>query len=444
MTKTKKAWVVSANMGYGHDRAAYALQHLAAGDGVITANDYPGMPASDKKLWNEGRSFYETISRWSSLPIVGKALFQFYDRFQEIRPFYPRRDLSRPNIQVRQLYWAIRKKNLGRHLIEKLRKRNLPLVTTFFQPAFAAEVFGYPGDIYCVATDADISRTWVSLDPKSSPIKYFAPNGRVVERLKLYGVPAENIYITGFPLPKEIIGGPHDQFLKKDLARRLNSLDPQHIFRNKYDPTLHQKLGSYWHHRGNHQIMTLTFAVGGSGAQAAIGLEILKSLRASLIIGTVRLNLVAGTHRNVYAQFKRAVHQLRLSNTIGKTLNLVHCHDRPTYFKEFTKLLRTTDVLWTKPSELSFYTALGIPIIISPSIGSQEDFNATWLRTLGSGAPQNNPSHTAEWLFDWWQSGGLARMAWSGFIEAPTHGAYRIESIITGQRFDLAQLPLIV
>jgi len=42
------------------------------------------------------------------------------------------------------------------------------------------------------------------------------------------------------------------------------------------------------------------------------------------------------------------------------------------------------------------------------------------------------------------ESGGLARMAWNGFIEAPTHGAYRIEEIITGLPVELEKLPLIV
>ena len=45
------------------------------------------------------------------------------------------------------------------------------------------------------------------------------------------------------------------------------------------------------------------------------------------------------------------------------------------YFNTFNETLRETDILWTKPSELSFYAGLGIPIIIAPTIGSLEDFN---------------------------------------------------------------------
>ena len=58
----RKAWVVDVNMGYGHSRAAHALKDLSGGE-VISANDYRGIPAEDKKLWNESRKLYEVISR---------------------------------------------------------------------------------------------------------------------------------------------------------------------------------------------------------------------------------------------------------------------------------------------------------------------------------------------------------------------------------------------
>ena len=102
-------------------------------------------------------------------------------------------------------------------------------------------------------------------------------------------------------------------------------------------------------------------------------------------------------------------------------------------FKKFNKALRATDILWTKPSELSFYTALGLPIIIAPPIGSQEIFNRTWLRTIGAGASQYPPRYTNEWLFDWVESGWFAEAVMEGFIEAPKFGTYNIEKILDGK-----------
>jgi hypothetical protein len=430
-------------MGYGHERAAYALRDIAYG-GVITANNYPGIPRAERALWEESRALYEAVSRVSSLPVVGRYLFEFYDRFQEIRPFYPRRDLSRPNLQVRQLTYVIKKQRLGEHLMGQLRRRPLPLLSTFFLPAFAAELFGYPGEIYCVICDADISRTWVPLDPKRSRIKYFASNGRVLERLKLYGVPEENIYLTGFPLPKELVGGARAVAVKRDLTRRLNNLDPRGIFREKYDQTLHHFLGRHWHRRPTRRPFTVTFSIGGAGAQRELGELILESLAELIAEGALRLNLVVGTHGDIRRAYLRQARRRGLRRALGRSLNVVSSATRAEYFRSLSPVLQETDVLWTKPSELAFYTGLGLPIIAAPPVGSQEEFNALWLRAVGGGVPQHDPRYANEWLLDWRQSGGLAKMAWSGYIEAPTHGTYRIEGIITGERFNLARLPLIV
>lgn len=431
-------------MGYGHERAAYALRDLAYGGRVLIANAYPGIPNLERKHWKSLRELYEKVSRFKAIPVVGEVMFEVMDYFQQIDPFYPRRDLSAPNLQLKQTYALIRN-GLGKHLIGLMNKQHhLPLIATFFQAAFAAEELDYPGDIYCVICDADCSRTWAPLNPKVSRIKYFASNGRVVERLKLYGVKPENIYLTGFPLPKELIGGPHAPILKRSLSRRLQNLDPNRSFVTKYSRTLVTHLGRNWQRLNHKHPLTVTFSVGGAGAQKNLGLQIAESLGAKISQGKVRLQLVAGTHHSAVPYYRQGIRDLGLTKYLGRSLNIIHSENRPDYFKTFSEVLLTTDILWTKPSELSFYTGLGLPIIIAPPIGSQEQFNRLWLKTVGGGVTQNDPRYTNEWLFDWINSGGLARMAWNGFIEAPTHGAYRIESIITGKKVELEQLPLIV
>ena len=59
INKSKKAWVVTVNMGYGHQRTAYPLRKLAFNEEIISANDYEGISKSDKKLWESSRRFYE-------------------------------------------------------------------------------------------------------------------------------------------------------------------------------------------------------------------------------------------------------------------------------------------------------------------------------------------------------------------------------------------------
>jgi len=440
----RKAWVVTVDMGYGHERASHALTDLAYTD-VVVANNYAGIPESDKKLWKQSRTLYEAFSRFKSVPIVGELAWEIFDGFQEIKPFYPRRDLSKPSLQLLQLYYLIEKKGLGRDLVETLgNRRRLPMICTFFLPAFAAEYFDYPEDIYLVTTDADISRAWVAKDPKRSRIKYFASNGRVVERLKLYGVREENIFLTGFPLSKDLIGGATPETIKADLGERICHLDPNGIFYTKYEDTLRRAIGVSNCRRVPTHPLTLTFAIGGAGAQRELGLTIAESLREKIRRGNILLNLVAGTKKDVARYFKKRLIEMGLGPDLGEGLRIQYYPDRPSYFRKFDQLLRRSDILWTKPSELSFYTGVGLPVIAAPPIGSQEKFNLVWLSSVGGGTSQLDPRYTDEWLFDWVGSGGLARMAWNGYIEAPTHGAYRIEEIITGMKVDLEKLPLIV
>jgi hypothetical protein len=438
-----RAWVVDVNMGYGHSRAAFALKDLSGGH-VLSANDYRGIPGQDRKRWQESRKVYETISRMKPLPVVGDFLFEAMDHWQQIPAFYPRRDLSKPNIQLRQIFHMM-KKGFGQHLIEKLSENPIPFVTTFFIPAFFADYYDYPGDIWCVTTDADISRAWAPIDPKRSRIKYLASNGRVVERLKLYGVHEENIYLTGFPLPKELIGGTHSSLLKDLLTERLCNLDPNGIFHNRYKRTIKAELGpARCKMTDAHHPLTLTYSVGGAGAQRALGVKILNSLKSRISRHEIRLNLMAGFRKDAVAYYRNAVKDVGLKKELGSWVNVPEHESREMYFADFTQTLKTTDILWTKPSEMSFYCGLGMAIIMAPPIGSQEEFNRTWLDYVGGGVPMNDPRYTDEWLFDWIASGGVARMAWNGYIEAPTHGAYRIEDTVLGRESEIHPLPLIV
>lgn len=427
----KKAWVVTVDMGYGHQRAAYALRDLSYGD-IITANNYQGIPKRDQKIWNRSQKFYEHISRAKYLPIIGDFIFSLFDRWQAISPFYPKRDLSISNFQTRQTYRLIQK-GWGKDLIQYLNQKPLPLVTTFFVPAFMAEVHKYKGDIYCEICDADIARNWAPLYPKKSRIKYFAPNIRVLERLRMYGIPQKNIFLTGFSLPKENIGGYNLSVLKKDLAARLYNLDPNRRFIKNYKDIVDDYLGKNFILKKPHHPLTLTFAVGGAGAQRELGRSILKSLSPDIKTRKIRLNLVAGIRNDVYNYFKSAIETLGLKRYFGRNVFIIFDINKNGYFRRFNQILRTTDILWTKPSELTFFTALGIPIIMAPPIGCQELFNQRWLEHIGGGIKQSNPKFTREWLSDWLKSGWLAEAGWQGFLDAPKFGTYKIEDIVLGR-----------
>lgn len=432
--KSESAWVITVDMGYGHQRAAYPLHDIAYG-GIIAMNDYKGLSDEERHAWDQSRSGYEFISRLKAKSIVGKVAFDLFDKIQEIPRFYPRRDLSHPNLQLYQTYYSIEKHGLGKHLFQEVlsKKPLLPLIATFFLPAFAAEYYGYPGDIYCQVCDADVSRTWVPKNPKKSRIKYFAPNKRVAERLKLYGVKEENIFFTGFPLPKENIGGPAMKILRSDLGARMLNLDPNKMTLHKFGHIINYHIGKKFIPPKATHPLTLTFAVGGAGAQSDIGVHILESLRQKILIGAIRVIVVAGTRKEVREEYTKLAADLKIKKCLGTSLRILFEETKEDYFVSFDAALRTTDILWTKPSELSFYTALGLPIVMAPSIGSQEDFNRVWLKTVAGGISQDDPRYADEWLFDWIKSGWLARAALNGFMEAPIMGTYNIERVIAGK-----------
>lgn len=431
--KSNKAWVVAVAMGYGHERAAYPLRELNE-EGVITANNYEGIPDKDRDIWESGRRAYERISRSIHIPVVGKLIFGAFDQLQKILPFYPKRDLSKPSLQLRQIFLTIRKFNWGKDLVKFLkRQKDLPLVTTFFNIAYMAEEFKYPGKVYTVICDADISRVWASLEPPKSKINYFAPNRRVVERLKLYGIKPERIFLTGFPLPEENIGDDLS-ILKQDLAKRIKVLDPNRIFIRKYEHSLRHylKTDSWFKKIRVQRPLTITFAVGGAGAQREIGALIIHSLKKDIKRGRAAVNLVAGIRNEVCLFFKEAIKKCGLKE--GRGIKIIFDTQKQNYFDKFNKTLRNTDILWTKPSELVFYAGLGIPIIMAPPIGSQEVFNERWLAATGAGIKQQNPRYTNEWLFDWLKNGWFAEAALQGFLDVPKRGAYNIEDIISGRK----------
>ena len=443
MNNQKKMWVVAVNMGYGHQRTAYPLKDFALfpktiehktgktfEEKIIIANDYKGIPWKDKKIWETSRKFYESISRMKTIPLVGDRLFSFYDKLQEIPKFYPHRDLSKPNFSLKLLFYLI-KKGWGKDLISKLKEAAPhPFVTTFFIPAFMAEAFNYPGEIFCIVCDADVSRSWVSSNPSKSRIKYFAPNSWVVGRLKSYGVKKENIFLTGYPLPLENIGTEKKEILKRDLRYRILNLDINKEYRKAYKPLIDKYLGVL-PDKPDH-ILTIMLSIGGAGAQKELAMKFVKSLSEKIKSKKIKIILSAGNRQAVKEYFINRINKLGLGKSLGNEIEIIFFKNSGDYFKEFNEKLRKTDILWTKPSELSFYSGLGLPIVVAPPIGSQEHFNRKWLVSLGSGILEENSNYANQWLIDFLLSGRFAESAMQGFLEAGSLGTYNIVKICFG------------
>ncbi len=414
-----QAWVVTVDMGYGHQRAADPFRDIAR-ERIITANTDEVVSEVERREWRRFQEGYEGMSRLSDIPVVGKSLWRLYDRFQRIADRYPFRDLSDANVGTLYLDRLLQR-GLGGSIVEHCRKADIPMVTTFFVPALAAGRAGLK-NVFCVATDTDINRIWVAKAPKESPVVYLAPTDAARRRLLQYGVPEENVYLTGFPLPKENV-----DTVKEDLRRRLARLDPKRQFVGRYRESIAREIGEVGEKEG---IFTVTYAVGGAGAQRQVAADILRSSAPFIRQGRMRLNLIAGVRREVADFFRESIRAEGLEGEFGQGVRVLLAPDKASYFRSFNEWLRETDLLWTKPSELVFFAALGIPILMTPPLGSHEEFNRDWLRMMGAGFMQEPPRYAGEWLADWGGNGMLAEAAFDAYVKAPRHGTENVKALL--------------
>ncbi len=394
----RTAWIVAASMGYGHLRAAAPLLPIAEGGELVIANEYSGIPDHDRNLWGESERFYNFISRFrESGGVIGRTLFALFNRLQAIHPLVPGSDQSHTTWQLRLLMHQIRG-GLGKHLVEKLSSSGLPLVTTFFAIGHAAEFWGYPDPVYVIATDSDISRVWAAPRAIDTRLRYFAPTEVAARHLAAYGVPSDRVAVTGFPLPGVLVRTAETSFEARLRRFRPGSAEP----------------------------LSLVFSVGGAGAQSHIGSELVRALLPAIARGELALTLSAGTNALVADSFARAMKEAGAEDFLGRGISVLYENTKLAYFDAFNEALRGADVLWTKPSELSFYAAFGIPVLMAPPVGAQEDRNRAWLRSLGAGADAPDPLQVREWLSDARRRGELERMAEHGFRNIERDGAARI------------------
>ncbi|QQR90169.1 MAG: hypothetical protein IPJ88_18855 [Myxococcales bacterium] len=415
-------------MGYGHNRAAYALGDYVSLP-VMDIDDAPLAQADEQKRWARIRAGYERLSRASAAAgPLGGPMRALLENITGIPSLYPRRDLSRPNLSARLLEREIRR-GLGQDFKSYLQDQAGPMVSTFYAPAIMADRLGIK-NVYCVVTDSDINRVWAPYDPASSHLIYCVPSQRARRRLRAYGVSAEQIRVTGFPLPHELLGGPQLTSLKHNLAKRLHRLDPFGSFRKEIHYESLQLLGAEFEHAQDTQPPRLSYAVGGAGAQTQIVEHFLPSCAELLRENRLRITLVAGIRNEVAENLKNILNKLEMQDLLGTSIDILVEDDIAAYFKSFNTLMADTDILWTKPSELSFFAALGLPVICAWPVGVHERYNRRWLIENGAGFKQRDPKHAGEWLKDWIKDGTLAAAAWSAFVRLPKHGLYEIADAV--------------
>jgi hypothetical protein len=443
-----KAWVVTVLMGLGHLRAAYPLRDLTH-EGVIIYGSRRTTPRPEYGIWRRLRRVYYASSKAGAIPVIGKTLVALLLAVQRIRPYYPKSDQSKPTLAVKYLRRVVRKRGLCGSLRDKLATAPYPAVHTFYATAVAMDTLEGPAsgrlrDQYLLICDADFNRVWVPEDPRASRIRYLAPCTQVWRRLLAYGVPEEAILMTGFPLPKENIGSETGlEVLKADLFGRLLRLDPCGKFFSYHERSVLGWLGRDSVPAERERHFTVTFAIGGAGAQADLVQKILASLGERIRKGEVRLILSCGIQKKVFERVLGYVSEAGLRGELDRGLAIVYDPDVYAYLDRFNAHLRRTDVLWTKPSELAFYCGLGLPILMADPIGAHEELNKRWLREIHAGVSPPGPVEACgEWLFDLRDNGRLAEAAWDGFLKARKLGTYKIERLVRTGEFAEGASPL--
>jgi hypothetical protein len=413
--------LVAVDMGYGHLRAAQALGDVID-QPVLYADRPPIADGEELGKWRRTRWFYESISRASQLGSFAGPFRSLLEGVTSIPHLHPYRDLSAPTLGVKGLRRMMRD-GLGKGLIELLKSEKAGLLSTFYAPAIAADAAGCPR-VTCVVTDADINRIWAPPEAVRSDIDFCVPSVRAKLRLQSYGVRPEKIHLTGFPLPGELLGGADLEALRRNLGRRLLRLDPTGTFRDSYRDEVGHFLGEL--PAASDAPPLVTFAVGGAGSQGPLALTLLESFKRDIGEGRLRLALVAATHEELAEEFLGGIKKLGLADQLGTGVRVLHEADLLTYFKSFNALLAETDVLFTKPSEMTFFAALGLPLVFSWPVGVHERYNRRWAIEGGAGLKQRDPRFANEWIQEWLVDGTLAGAAWSGFMRLPKFGLYRI------------------
>ena len=364
----KTLFVGNIRMGFGHYRISMAMASCARALGY-------------EPVWVDLNSFKETtctkiISGQNELYSLGSRLSQKSRLFNKLY-WEPLNSEG-----FRKLSYNCSDQASAELMATLLRNlpKDLPYVATHVWPAQAAIHAGFTRVVNAIPDNWPMALHLAegathTIQTRSAWLGYKALRGMDKKR-SLKPMPEGDIVYTGHYVDHELV-----KDLEEDSARRVDRVK-------------------------NGKAKRYLLTVGGAGAQQALFADIIRSLLPDIKAGKAVLFINVGDHRNVWESLKKAVPELGSAQVFlndyprarayaesartGEAKGIVgFCHEDIFAAVYITNLLmRASDVLVTKPSELAFYP---IPKLFIQHVGGHEIWGAIHSAELGDGTYEVAP-----------------------------------------------------
>ena len=391
--------ITTAFMGFGHLRAAHNLASLGNGS-VVRVDREPLVSLVDKFVWNVAQK----VHTFGSLDAESRNRFLF-QRFDELMKLPD--DHTPPSRRAAEFIFALNKVGVWKNFSDSLAWRTAPVIHTFYLPAMVSVYRDFRGANFLLLCDADFHRVWVPRDAKGANLKYFVPLARSADRLVSYGVDRDKIFVTGFPLPVSLTGDGNREESLSDFEMRCKRLTPN-----------------------SGAQLTVMFSFSGAGAYSSMLADLISNMADDLKEERVRIIVSCGSNANALQNTLTILSRFGVAGL--PVVQTIYDDNLYRAFDKFNAALKDTDVMITKPGELVFYAALGLPMILLRPIGGHEGGNRSYLLIEEAALDIERPDNFSEWLHEKHRTGKLLALAHHGYERIPRYGTTEIDKIILG------------
>jgi len=354
--------VGNIRMGFGHYRIAMAIASAAYHLGYTP-------------LWMDLHSYQEStggkiIKHFNSLYSLGSRLSQKYSLFNK---FYWDPLNSEGFRKISYNAMDMKVSELMTPLFKNIPK-NIPFLATHVWPAQAAVLSKMEKVINVIPDNwaMGLHLAEGSIHAVQTPsvfLSYKTLRGMDGNKI-LNPIPADQIAYTGHFIDHELVVN-----LKDDCARRIDRIN-------------------------NNKPKRVLLTIGGAGAQKEIFIQIIKELLPKIAKKEILLLVNVGDHKSVYDGLLSAIPELasaKLFNNnwqdvtefsekllTGNESGICLFYDENIFAAVYASnlLMRHTDILVTKPSELAYYP---LPKLMIKRVGGHEAWGAIRAAEIGDG-----------------------------------------------------------